>query len=99
MMVQMEQDYPRIQVNGKSEKLPLCTPTGNFWLTHDPKNKKDFEQLGIGVTMYFKLLKFVIGFFIFCAILESYLMYQYADGKLDGGLAALSLGNLAFSYF
>lgn len=49
--------------------------------------------------MYFKLLKFVIGFFVFCVILESYLMYQYSDGKLDSGLTALSLGNLAFSYF
>ena len=49
--------------------------------------------------MYFKLLKFVIGFFVLCVILESYLMYQYSDGKLDGGLNTVSLGNLAFSYF
>ena len=49
--------------------------------------------------MYFKLLKFVIGFFVFCVILESYLMYQYSDGKIDNGFTAVSLGNLAFSYF
>ena len=48
--------------------------------------------------MYFKLLKFIIGFFVFACILESYLMYQYSDGKLDQGLGSISIGNLAFNY-
>lgn len=98
MMAQVELDHPRIQVDGKSEKFPLMTNTGTFWLSQDPDEKKDIDQMGIGTVMYFKLLKFIIGFFIFAVILESYLMYQYSDGQTDGGLIAISLGNLAFNY-
>ena len=99
MMQAVEMDFPRRLVDGKSEPLPMTTSTGTFWLRPDPNDKKDFEQLGVGVTMYFKLLKFVIGFFVFCVILETYLMYQYSDGKTPDGFTAVSLGNLAFSFF
>jgi len=60
----------------------------------------DIEEIGIGVALYFKLLKFIIGFFAFAAILEIYLFYTYSDGKIgDSSLTYLSLGNLAFNYF
>ena len=55
-------------------------------------------QMGIGTVMYFKLLKFIIGFFAFACILEAYLMYQYSNGKPDTGLDSLGLGNLAYNY-
>lgn len=85
-------------MDGKSELIPMSTSMGTFWLKQDPNQKNDIDQVGIGTVMYFKLLKFIIGFFVFACILESYLMYQYSDGKLDSGLNSISLGNLAFNY-
>lgn len=69
MISQVELTHPRRQVDGKSELIPLCTKIGNFWMTRDPDEKNDIDQVGIGTVMYFKLLKFIIGFFIFATIL------------------------------
>jgi hypothetical protein len=100
MMAQVDLDHPRRVVDGKSEKIPLCSKTGNFWLKANDIVQSDMEEIGIGVALYFKLLKFIIGFFIFAAILEIYLFYTYSDGKVgDSSLTYLSLGNLAFNYF
>ena len=69
MISQVELTHPRRQVDGKSELIPLDTKIGNFWMTRDPDEKNDIDQVGIGTVMYFKLLKFIIGFFIFATIL------------------------------
>lgn len=76
----------------------MSTSTGYFWLKPDPNDKNDIKQLGIGTVMYFKLLKFIIGFFVFACILESYLMFQYRHEKPETGLNSLGLGNLAYNY-
>ena len=58
------------------------------------------EQLGTGVIMYFRMLKVVIGFMLFCLLLQCPLMVQYSHGKIgDGTLNWLSLGNLGFNYY
>lgn len=58
------------------------------------------EQLGTGVIMYFRMLKVVIAFFLFCTLVQSPLMATYSHGKIgDGTLNWLSLGNLGFNYF
>lgn len=70
------------------------------------KRKLDaLDELGIGVSIYFKLLKSLIAFFVFCSVICSPLYYLYscgdmsaqATGDLQKALGEWTLGNLGES--
>lgn len=92
-------NHPRKIVNGEPKKLSLCSSTGRLAESNDLIN--NFDELGIGISLYFKLLKSLIVFFIFCSILSSPLSYIYSTGSVAESqvgvksiLAAWTLGNL-----
>ena len=84
-------------MNGMPTKLPLCISTGIL----SGKVKKrlyGIDDLGMGVSIYFKLLKAIILFFTFAILAMSPLLYIYSCGeKYDSSfsnLSYLTLGNI-----
>lgn len=74
----VNREHPRR--NG--ELIPLCISTGR--LSRAGSDHVDgIDELGIGVSMYFKLLKGLILFFSFCLILNAPLMYIYSRGLMS----------------
>ena len=73
MMHEVNEKHPRL--NG--ELVPLSIPTGTL-----PFKKTDkidnFDVHGIGVSIYFKLLKSFIKFMTWCLIINIPLMYIYS---------------------
>mmetsp|Transcript_511 Transcript_511/g.524 ORF Transcript_511/g.524 Transcript_511/m.524 type:complete len:90 (-) Transcript_511:3636-3905(-) len=86
--------------------MPLCINTGRL-MNSSNKEQYGLDDLGMGVSIYFKLLKSMIIFFIFCSVISSPLYYFYssgdisqqATGSLQMQLSEFSLGNLGESSF
>lgn len=76
----VNREHPRR--NG--ELIPLCISTGRLHESNAGKNHVDgLDELGIGVSMYFKLLKSLIWFFSVCFILNIPLMFIYSRGLMS----------------
>ena len=88
------------------EKLPLCTPVGEIMTSafiEDPE-WVPFDQLGIGVTLYFKMVKIMIIILTFATILCLPYMFVFAKGNeattamgLEHMFGTYSLGNIGQS--
>lgn len=89
--------------------VPLCTPVGSLAdLYHLDENKEKepvvFDQLGLGVTLYFKLVKVMICvLFVSSILMLPYLIVfkqgseaSFAEG-MDKILGSFSLGNIGQS--
>lgn len=94
-------EHPRIRLNGTSRKIPLSEPTGKLGGKKDAE-VNSFEELGIGVSLYFKILKRMTIFFFVASILSSPLAFIYSRGEVaensSNSLAKIfsrwTLGNL-----
>jgi hypothetical protein len=74
--------HPRIAENGSPCNIPLCIDTGSFgW--NDGKELNVFDELGIAVSTYFKLLKIYILFFLVCTVICIPLFYLYSSGNMS----------------
>jgi hypothetical protein len=98
MLQSVEKVHPRMYVNNEPSKIPLCISTGRL-----AKRRGDLiygmDTLGIGVSIYFKLLKSLIYFLLFSLCIIVPLMYLYSCGEKGdhnhtSTLAYLTLGNL-----
>lgn len=77
MVANVNLNHPRtIKTNEEDgtasfEKLPLCTPIGQLLtpMMSDVPHWEDFDQLGIGVTLYFKMIKIMIYILIISTLL------------------------------
>ena len=96
--------HPYEIVDGEPRKIRLCQQTGS--LLSSFKRKLDaLDELGIGVSIYFKLLKSLVAFFAFCSVICTPLYYLYscgdmsaqATGDLQKALGEWTLGNLGES--
>ena len=96
-------------------KFPICYPTGSFFsLGYESLKKKilggdryeeddynQFDQLGLGITMYFKIIKSLIMVLILATILSLPYMTVFTHGELaasangmDKTYGQYSLGNI-----
>ena len=49
MQLMVDQNHPRIVINGKTTKIPLCTGIGNF-SARKISEAQGFDQLGLGIS-------------------------------------------------
>jgi len=71
--------HPRLFKDGETRRVPLCIGVGR--LSKDSaKEIQGMDQLGIGVSIYFKLLKSIIFLFTLCFILAIPLISIYWQG-------------------
>ena len=74
--------HPRMVINGKNVKIPICIPTGGLLISFEDK-RQGFDDFGIAVSIYFKLLKSFIYLFTICSILCIPLFYVYSSGSMS----------------
>lgn len=99
MLLAIDANHPRMFINGKPHLIPVCH---NIGALSDMKNKDKvylMDSLGMGVSMYFKLLKALIRFYIFviiCSLPIFYLYYQgeYRNSSSSSKFIGFTLGNL-----
>lgn len=73
--------HPRVYTSDGMKKVPLCTPTGN--LNSVPaENEEDIHAVGMALTVYLKLMKSLIYFFIFASLFMMPLAYVYSHGQM-----------------
>ena len=90
--------HPRVQTSEGVRKVPLCTATGN--LNSAPAaNEKDIHAIGMALTVYLKLMKSLIYFFILSSLCMAPLAYVYYQGEMvdltnSSIFSQLSLGNV-----
>lgn len=96
--------HPRIVVKGEPSLIPLCVDTGR--LINSFGNKiYGLDDLGIAVSIYFKILKSFIVFFFLCSVVCIPLFFLYscgdmskqATGSIQESLSVWTLGNLGES--
>ena len=75
--------HPREFVGGEPRLMSLCTSTGGLLRTAFQKTTSGFDDFGIGVSIYFKLLKSLIIFFLICALCCTTLYYYYSNGNMN----------------
>jgi len=102
----VNQRHPRMIIEKEPQPIPLCIDTGRLMSSSD---KKIFglDSLGMGISIYFKLLKSMVVFFILCCIIYSPLFYFYscgevskqATGTLQMQLSEWTLGNIGESSY
>jgi len=76
--------HPRKLVNGKLKRFPCCgTRTGWHCCCCKTWRQSEFKEYGLGVVLYFKLLKFLICLFFFLSLaaLPSMLFFYYGSEK------------------
>ena len=78
LMDVVDQQHPR----RNDEPISLMIPMGSFGMCRG-KTVQGVDELGIGVTLYFKLLKSMGIFFFVCFLLHVPLIVVYSTGKLN----------------
>lgn len=81
MRINLNKNHPRhYDENGKGKKISLCLDIGV--LRHTGKDKKyTFDVLGVGISVYFKLLKGLTRVLFALCILSLPLFYIYSCGN------------------
>jgi len=82
MKANMNMKHPRIIINGEPRQIPLCIDTGRL-LTSDEKHLFGLDELGIAVSIYFKLLKSLVIFFTVVTMVCMPLLYFYGCGDMS----------------
>ena len=99
MQLVVNLQHPRRYVNGQPELIPLSVPTGAFSRKVKDEIYDGIDELGMGVSIYFKLLKAVIFIYLVCSLVSLPLFYIYSCGEDSTSssssiLSYLTLGNL-----
>jgi hypothetical protein len=94
--------HPRKVVKGERKSLSWCGSSTGWHCCCKRMRNSDIRDLGVGISVYFKFLKFIICLYLWFAILSlpAYLLYysgnetgtQYKSIKYV--LSAFSLGNI-----
>lgn len=85
------------------KELPLCIPVGGLIQSFSADRTREFDKNGIGVTLYFKLLKSFTCLMIFFACVSASYGYFYFSGSAGNAesetnyLAKFLLGNIGES--
>jgi hypothetical protein len=101
MLATINSYHPRNKAFGKADLIPLSEPTGMLnWKISE--KVLGIDVLGKAVSMYFKMLKSFVLFFIWVTILCIPLFILYSSGEMQQSsnatmLSTFSLGNLGQS--
>ena len=111
MKANVNMRHPRLVKEGKLPKdqselvpIPLCIETGSLTTIED-RELCGLDELGIAVSIYFKLLKSLITFFMVCTTLCIPLFFVYSAGNFNESastewqkvLSEWTIGNLGES--
>jgi hypothetical protein len=78
--------HPRHMNDDKEpENISLCVSTGNLWRKCGKKGEEHdgIDDLGIAVSIYFKLLKSLVILFLICSVVCSPLYFFYSCGNVS----------------
>lgn len=89
-------------LNKELKPYPLCSTRTGWHCSSNKWRESDLRELGVGVTIYFKFLKFMMCLFIWFTFLSIPAYFFYFNGsesdkytsKLQYVLSAFTLGNL-----
>ena len=90
--------HPRLNINGKREKIPLCMPTGRLAKIRT-KQMYGMDELGLGISIYFKLLKSITLLMVVLSLITFPVFYIYGAGQMKEAsntswLSYLAIGNI-----
>jgi hypothetical protein len=80
----VEARHPRQLVNGKLEKHSCCKSNFGWHCACKSWRKSDIEYMGVGITAYFKMLKFMTLLFLWFTILSIPALIFYVSGNQSG---------------
>lgn len=80
MMNAVYRRHPRSFVEGETKLIPMWRGTGDLVTSACNNYRFVFDDFGLGVSIYFKLLKGLIVFFIICGICVVPLCFVYQNG-------------------
>jgi hypothetical protein len=69
-------------VDGKLSEIPICSKTGCFSCSTEDMGT-EFDQLGLGVVIYFKVIKSFAICFFFMSLICAPLYYFYLYSNID----------------
>ena len=82
MIQKVNLTHPRQIVDGKAELIPLCVNTGRFSKLSG-STLDAFDNLGLSISNYFKLLKTLTIFFGFCVFLNGPIYFIFSSGHVS----------------
>lgn len=112
MVAHVNLNHPRVVIKNESdgtvtfEKLPMGTPIGEMMtnMFTDKPHWVPFDQLGLGVTLYFKMIKIMIIILSAATLFSLPYLFVFATGNeaanssgMDYLLGSYSLGNIGQS--
>jgi hypothetical protein len=74
--------HPRHMKDGEPEPISMWISTGNL-ITCSKEQKHGIDDLGIAVSIYFKLLKSFINFFLLCSVICIPIYFFYSCGNVS----------------
>eukprot|EP00347_Sterkiella_histriomuscorum_P019500 403341392 len=94
--------HPRMIKNGQKAPIPVFKSNTGWHCACNKFRKSDLADLGVGVTVYFKMLKFMMILFLWFTILSiPALLFYYSGNQIQKDkisikniLSAFSLGNI-----
>ena len=113
MVAHVNLNHPRVVKKNEEdgtitfEKLPLGTPIGEMMslMIDDKPQWVPFDQLGLGLTLYFKMIKIMIIILVVATLFSLPYMFVFNSGNeatdtstgMDSILGSFSLGNIGQS--
>src|SRR4051794_40081091 len=102
MLDSVSYKHPRKLVNGKRVPFPLFKTSTGVHCCLKRYRASELRELGVGITLYFKLLKYLIYLFLWFTLvsLPSYYIYHSVGSTVEVELnlkhilATFSLGNI-----
>lgn len=82
MRATINQRHPRVLVDGEQKEIPLCVSTGRL-ITSSNRELFGLDDMGVAVSIYFKLLKSLINLFMIFCLLYSPIYYLYSCGSVS----------------
>ena len=94
--------HPRKIVNGEKKMHSWCFSKTGWHCSSKSWRDSDIRDMGVGISCYFKFLKFMMMLFLWFSILSIPAYFFYIEGNLSGvrdssvkyALSALTLGNI-----
>jgi hypothetical protein len=100
MELAVNQNHPRILVNGKLTEIPMCIQVGSF--AAGSNETQGFDQFGLGISQYFKLLKAMSIVFYLLTFISLPTFWIYGSGAMKNSpmatfLSFYHIGNIGQS--
>jgi len=96
------QRHPHKVINGRRMSMKCCGAKTGWHCACKRMRESDFREMGVGISVYFKFLKFMMLLFLWFTVLSIPAYFFYYTGNqtpvqkkdLNYALSALTLGNI-----